>query len=54
MFESLGTLILGVIIGVVAAAGGLIWWDRRKNDDAAEDAASDGDQKAQRPIWRPK
>ena len=39
MLESLGTLLLGIVIGAVASAGLLVWFDRRKDDAAVEDAA---------------
>jgi uncharacterized iron-regulated membrane protein len=39
MIETLGTLLVGIIIGAIASAGLLVWWDRRRMDEAEADAA---------------
>ena len=39
MIETLGTLLLGMVLGAVAAAGLLIWFDRRSMEDDIKEAA---------------
>ena len=43
MIETLGTLLVGIIIGAIASAGLLVWWDRRRMDAAT---AEEADQQA--------